>query len=270
MKPTCLFLVLVGLALAADTHAAGWELVWSDEFNYQGPPDPTKWSYEEGYLRNHEAQFYTRARPENARVENGLLILEARKEHFPIPGDAPNARGQKFAEYTSASLNTLGKFDFLNGRLEMRAKLPRGKGVWPAFWTLGKNIGQVDWPRCGEIDVMELVGKEPGEIHGTAHWQGNGQHESQGNQLHVEKTDADFHVYAVEWTPERIAFFVDDHLYNSVPVAKAGAGADNPFRKPQYVLLNFALGGDWGGEIDDTILPQQYLVDYVRVYREKK
>ena len=270
MKRQCPSLVFVTLMLVASIHAAGWELVWSDEFNYQGLPDPTKWSYEEGYIRNHEAQFYTRARPENARVKNGLLILEARKEHYPIPAGAQSTQGQEFAEYTSASLNTLGKFSFLNGRLEMRAKLPRGRGVWPAFWTLGGNIGQVSWPTCGEIDVMELVGKEPDQIHGTAHWKGNGHHESQGKQLSVEKTDTDFHVYAVEWTPERIAFFVDDRLYNSVPVEKAGAGTDNPFRKPQYVLLNFALGGDWGGEIDDTILPQQYLIDYVRVYREKK
>lgn len=251
-------------------RASERELVWADEFNYQGLPDPSKWSYEQGYLRNHEAQFYTRARPENARVENGLLILEARKDFFPIPVGTPNSQGRKVADYTSASLNTLGKFSFLYGRLEMCAKLPHGKGTWPAFWTLGENIAKVGWPLCGEMDVMELVGKEPDEIHATAHWKGGGGHEASGKQTHVEKTDADFHVYAMDWSPERIDFFVDDRLYQSVPVEKAGMGADNPFRKPQYLLLNFAVGGDWGGEIDDRVLPQQYLIDYVRVYREKQ
>lgn len=269
MKPCSWVLLLLGLTLVAALRGAEPELIWSDEFNYEGAPDPTKWSYEEGYLRNHEQQFYTVNRRENARVEKGLLILEARKENYRVPDGAQNTQGRQSADYTAASLNTLGKFSVQNGRIEMRAKLPHGKGVWPAFWMLGENIPQVGWPRCGEIDIMELVGKEPGWIYGTAHWRGPEHHEAQGNKLHVDGTDTDFHVYAVDWTPEKLDFSVDGKVYNSVPVSKAGEGADNPFRKPQYLLLNFALGGDWGGEIDDSVLPQRYLIDYVRIYRRK-
>ncbi len=251
-------------------YADGWELVWSDEFNGSGLPDPAKWGYETGFLRNHESQFYMMARAKNSRVESGMLVLEAHKEHLAIPAGAENRQGKESADYSAASLNTAGKFELLYGRVEMCAKLPHGKGMWPAFWMLGANIPQVGWPACGEIDIMELVGKEPDIVHGTAHWKGSGRHESQGEQTRVEKTDTDFHVYAMEWTADKIDFLVDEHVYNSVPVAKAGAGADNPFHKPHYLLLNFALGGDWGGEIDDDVLPQKYLVDYVRVYREKK
>lgn len=260
---------LLVLAFIASAKATEWELTWADEFDIPGLPDPSKWGYEQGYIRNHEAQFYTCGRLENARVENGFLILEARKESFAIPPGTPSAQGRAVADYTAASLHTQGKFSLTYGRVEMRAKLPHGKGVWPAFWMLGVDIPQVGWPACGEIDVMELVGKEPDEIHGTAHWQGDGQHQAQGNQIHVDHTDTEFHLYAVEWTPEAMAFSVDGRVYNRVPVAKAGAGMDNPFRQPQYLLLNFALGGDWGGEIDDRILPQRYLIDYVRVYRAK-
>ena len=260
---------LLALTLVASAGAAEWELIWSDEFNTAGLPDPSKWSYEQGYLRNHEAQLYTHDRLENARVENGLLILEAHKEPFAIPPGTPSAQGRQFADYTSASLHTRGKFSLTYGRVELRAKLPHGRGVWPAFWMLGVNFPQVGWPACGEIDTMELVGKEPDEIHGTAHWKGGGEHQAQGNQLHVDHTDTEFHVYAVEWTPEQIDFSVDGHVYNRVQVAEAGTGADNPFHKPQYLLLNLALGGEWGGEIDDGTLPQSYLVDYVRVYQAK-
>ncbi len=254
---------------APGVRAAEWEPVWSDEFNYQGLPDPTKWDYEDGFLRNHEAQFYTRARPENARVENGMLIIEARREHFPIPANSPNAHGRDFADYTSASLCTKGKQSWTYGRLEMRAKLPQGKGVWPAFWTLGEDIGKVGWPTCGEIDIMEFVGHDPNLIYGTSHYWANGKQASDGAHTTAELTHGDFHVYAVEWDRDKIDFYVDDHLYHTTRVDAAGPGADNPLRRPQYLLLNFALGGDWGGPIDDRILPQQYLIDYVRVFRKK-
>lgn len=270
MKRLALFCLCLGFCSGPVARAAQWELVWADEFNVPGLPDPLKWGYEDGFLRNDEAQYYMTARKENARVENGTLILEARKEHYQIPGNAPSAHGKTAAEYSSASLHTMGRFDLTYGRVEMRARLPHGKGVWPAFWMLGTNIPQVGWPACGEIDIMELVGKEPGWVHGTAHWKINGHKESQGNQLHVDRTDTDFHLYAVEWTPATIDFSVDGKIYNRVPLARAGADADNPFHRGQYLLLNFALGGEWGGEIDDRVLPQQYVVDYVRVYREKK
>ena len=260
----------VWLLPMSGVRAAGWELVWSDEFNYTGLPDPGKWDYEDGYLRNDEAQFYTRARRENARVENGMLILEARKEHFRIPAGSRYTRGREFADYTSASLTTRGKQNWTYGRLEMRAKLPQGKGVWPAFWTLGENVDTVGWTACGEIDIMEFVGHDPNLIYGTSHYRADGRDASDGSHVTTELTHGNFHVYAVEWDHEKIDFFVDDHLYHTTKLSDAGAGTDNPFRRPQYLLLNFALGGSWGGPIDDSILPQRYLIDYVRVFRRKE
>ena len=254
--------------------ADDWQLAWSDEFDYEGLPDPAKWGYEEGFIRNHEAQFYTDGRRENARVEHGMLIIEARKEHWDNPhyqdGAASDAASRRSAEYTSASINTLHKENALFGRMEMRAKLPSGKGVWPAFWTLGENIGAVGWPRCGEIDIMEFVGHDPRNIYGTVHWAGRtGEHQSSGGHTVIENLKDAFHVYAANWTPERIDFFVDDKKYHSVELDKAGSGEDNALRKRQYILLNLAMGGDWGGPIDDSVLPQRLEVDYVRVYKKK-
>ena len=258
---TFLWFTLVLVLMGSRAGGADWKLVWSDEFNYQGLPDPAKWGYEVGFVRNHESQYYTKARLENARVENGMLVIEGRKEHFTPPGhDA--------VEYTSASLTTLGLEAVQYGRIEMRAKLPQGKGMWPAFWTLGTNITEIGWPRCGEDDIMEFVGKDTNHIYGTLHFARNGEHASDGGKLELASPYDDFHLYAVEWSPERIDFFVDDHKYHSVDLEKAGQGGENPFRKPHYLLLNLALGGDWGGPIDDAMLPQKYLVDYVRVYRK--
>jgi beta-glucanase (GH16 family) len=253
--------------LATSAHAAGWELAWSDEFDREGLPDKAKWDYEEGFVRNNEAQFYTRARRENARVEAGCLVIECRKERFKLPKPA---QGRDFADYTAASLITRRKADWTFGRIEVRAKIPQGKGVWPAVWTLGADISEVRWPACGEIDIMEFVGHDPNHVHGTVHWGGRGsKHESSGGKLEAEKPFADFHVYAIEWRADRIDFFFDDTKYHTFPVDKAGAGPDNPFRKAHYLIINFALGGSWGGAIDDANLPQKFLVDYVRVYREK-
>ncbi len=247
---------------AIGARAAGWELVWSDEFNYQGLPDKTKWGYEEGFIRNHESQYYTRARPENARVENGLLVIECRKEHFQPANHAS-------VEYTSASLTTRNKFNWQYGRIEVRAKIPRGRGVWPAIWTLGSDIPRVGWPACGEIDIMESVGKLTNDIYGTLHYAVDRRHRSDGGKIVADNPAGDFHVYAVEWHTNRIDFFFDNTKYHTALIDKAGEGDDNPFRKPHYLILNFALGGDWGGPIDDALLPQQYLVDYVRIYKPK-
>jgi beta-glucanase (GH16 family) len=253
---------------AAPTPPPGYKLVWSDEFGHDpdGLPDPTKWSYEEGFIRNNESQYYTKARLENARVENGQLIIEGRKEAYSPPGDYAGL--PVMAHYTSAALETIGKADWQYGRIEVRAKLPAGKGVWPAIWTLGSNIHQIGWPRCGEIDIMELVGKEPGIIHGTLHYFVNGKHASIGHQLPVDHPEAGFHVYAAEWTPDRIDLFVDDQKYVSFNTSLADDNGQNPFRKPHYLILNLALGGNWGGPIDDSIFPQRMTVDYVRVYQK--
>lgn len=256
------FFFTIALLILTFNHveAKDWKLVWADEFNYQGLPDPAKWGYEEGFVRNHENQYYTRARLENARVENGNLVIECRKEHFTPANHAP-------VEYTAASLTTQNKESWQYGRIEVRAKIPHGKGVWPAIWMLGTNITQVGWPRCGEIDNMEFVGKEPNGIHGTLHYSVEGKHQSDGGMLETNQPFDDFHNYAIEWTPERMDFFFDSTKYHSVLLDKAGQGAANPFRAPQYLILNFALGGDWGGPIDDAALPQKFLIDYVRVYQ---
>jgi len=265
-----LFSALPQLKADDTTSPAGYHLVWSDEFSKDpdGLPDPTKWGYEEGFIRNHESQYYTKERLENARVEKGQLIIEGRKEEYHSAG--MTAMPGFLAHYTSAALETIGKASWLYGRIEVRAKLPAGQGVWPAIWTLGVNEKDkaVGWPKCGEIDIMELVGKEPGIIHGTIHYFVDGKHASQGKPLPVAHPEADFHVYAAEWTPERIDLFVDDQKYLSFDVRKADNDGQNPFHKPHYLILNLALGGDWGGPIDDSIFPQRMVVDYVRVYQK--
>ena len=272
----CLLSLALMCSILVPRHARAaedWQLSWSDEFDHEGLPDPNKWGYEEGFIRNNEAQCYTRARRENARVENGQLILEARKEHWPNPGyvagTEKGSQSREAADYTSASINTLHKENPLYGRLEMRAKLPHGKGVWPAFWALGENIGEVGWPKCGEIDIMEFVGKDLDWIYGTLHWFRDGKHPSSGGKVQVQGVDEVFHVYAVNWDPARIEFLVDDRSYYAMDLDKAGAGEDNAFRRPQYLLLNLAVGGSWGGAIDDSVLPQRMEVDYVRVYKKK-
>jgi beta-glucanase (GH16 family) len=240
-------------AKPAPTPPPGYSLVWSDDFNYEGLPDPAKWDYEEGFVRNHESQYYTRARLENARVENHQLIIEGRKEEY------------KNAHYTSAALITKGKESWTYGRIEVRAKLPHGKGQWPAIWMLGTSGG---WPAGGEIDIMEFVGKEPDFVHATIHYRKDGKHASNGKQLKVDQPWNDFHVYAVEWTPDRLDFYYDQTKYQSVPVSVADDQGQNPFRKAQYLLINLAMGGSWGGPIDDSLLPQKFVIDYVRVYQK--
>ncbi len=249
------------LVMLTRVHAQEWKLVWSDEFDSPGLPDSSKWDYEVGFIRNNERQYYTRERRENARVEAGNLILECRKEPYTPANHAT-------VEYTAASLITRNKAAWQYGRIEVRAKLPEGKGVWPAIWMLGQNISQVGWPACGEIDIMEFVGKEPGKIHGTVHYAMDGKHKSDGGRIPTAKPSDDFHIYAIEWSPDRIEFFFDDTKYHTVLTDKAGQGMENPFRKPHYLLINFALGGSWGGPIDEAVLPQKFLVDYVRVYSE--
>jgi beta-glucanase (GH16 family) len=281
MQPLKRRLVIGSLLLLAIPAWAGpWKLVWSDEFDKPGLPDPAKWEFETGFIRNNEQQYYTHERQENARVENGMLVIEARKEHYRNPAFDParndgrgNRRNREFAEYTSASLITRGKASWTYGRVEVRAKLPSGLGVWPAIWMLGSDIRQTGWPACGEIDIMELVGFEPGIVHGTIHTRkynhvtGKGK----GSQIPIADASEAFHVYALEWDKDRLDLFVDDHKYYSYP--NEGTGHDSwPFDKDQYLILNFAIGGEWGGAkgIDDAIFPQRYYIDYVRVYQKSE
>jgi len=263
----CLVLLACAQAVAAD----GWKLVWSDEFDKPGLPDPEKWAHERGFIRNNEAQFYTTNRQENARVENGKLVIEARKERFKNPGFDPKAKGrraQEYADYTSASLTTRGKAAWTYGRIEVKAQLPSGRGTWPAIWMLGTNRS-AGWPACGETDIMEFVGYEPGVIHANIHTSkyNHVKKTNKGNKLSVPDASEAFHVYAVEWFPDRMDFYVDDRKYFTY--ANEGSGVDAwPFDQPQYLILNLAIGGSWGGTkgIDDSIFPQTFLIDYVRVY----
>jgi beta-glucanase (GH16 family) len=255
-----------------DLTSADWKRVWSDEFDYTGPPDPKKWDYEEGFIRNEELQLYTRRR-ENVRVENGMLILEARREKTRNPAyKAGSDRWQEkreFAEYTAASINTLGRAGWQYGRFVVRAKLPKTLGSWPAVWMMGEDIRSIGWPRCGEIDIMEHVAHNPAVIHATIHQPGIGKpHMSKGGTIRIPDYGDAFHVYATEWYPDRLDFFVDDRKYFTFP----NEGPEKwTFSKKFYLLLNFAVGGAWGGQkgVDEKGWPQQYLIDYVRVYEKK-
>jgi len=275
-----LITIILFTTAVSTARADEWKLVWSDEFNESGLPNPARWNYEFGLLRNNERQFYTRARPENARVEDGKLIIEARKERWDDPAAAQagraGARGRRSrgsAEFTSASLTTQGKAAWSHGRIEVRAKLPAARGTWPAIWTLGTNIHQAGWPACGEIDIMEFVGFDPGVIHANIHTRKYNHVAKTGKGDHISIPDASeaFHVYAVEWDAEKMDFFVDEHKYFTYRNEGSGAAAW-PYDKEQYLILNLAIGGDWGGQkgIDDSRFPQQFVIDYVRVYQKPK
>ena len=272
MRPT--ILVAWVLLCAGGLQAASWKPVWSDEFSANGPPDPSKWTYEEGFIRNQESQYYTRSRPENARVENGMLIIEARKEQFPnarYQAGSENWQRKQFTEYTSASLTTEGKALWRYGRIEVRAKLPTGRGTWPAIWMLGLNHREAGWPRCGEIDIMENVGYDPDTINANIHTEAYNhiKKTNKGSKITVTRPYETFHVYAIEWTPEKMDFFLDDQKYFSFANEKTGAAAW-PYDQPFYLILNLAIGGSWGGSkgIDESIFPQRMEVDYVRVYEQ--
>lgn len=238
--------------------------MWNEEFDYTGLPDSAKWSYDTvgnawGW-GNHEAQYYTVARPENAWVEDGVLKITARKE----------AMGGK--EYTSARLVTKGKGDWLYGRFETRAKLPTGKGVWSAIWMLPTDWEYGGWPASGEIDIMENVGYDPDTIVASAHTRRY--YHSIGTQKNARfvcpDSYTDFHVYTLEWEPEEYRMYVDDTL--KFTFRNEGTGYEVwPFDKRFHLLLNLAIGGDWGGQqgIDDALFPHVFEVDYVRVYRKE-
>ena len=250
---------VVPAASPSPAPTGDWTLVFADEFETPGPLDPARWGYEIGYVRNDEKQYYT-SRSENVRAENGMLVVEGRREAY-----------QGYA-YTSASVNTRRGFELTYGRVEARAKLPTGRGTWPAIWMLGTNIDQVGWPACGEIDIMENVGFDPTRIHGTIHTAAYNHvaGTAKGASVTVPAPWEDFHVYAMEWSPDRVDIFVDGARYFTF--ANEGTGSRTwPFDKPMYLLLNLAIGGSWGGQqgIDDARFPHRYLIDYVRVYQRR-
>ena len=267
----CAVLLFACVSAKAQTNKAqptssAWNLVWSDEFNGSNgsAPDPSKWVLETGGggWGNQELEYYT-TRPQNAIQRDGNLVIAALKEKFTGPDGVTR-------DYTSARLKTQGKFGQTYGRFEARIKIPRGQGIWPAFWMLGEDIDKVGWPTCGEIDIMENIGKEPSIVHGTIHGPGYSGDRGIGDAFSLPDDPRfadDFHVYAVEWEPEAIRFYVDDHLYATRIPADLPKGTKWVYDHPFFLLLNVAVGGSWPGNPDATsTYPQTMRVDYVRVY----
>lgn len=238
------------------------KLVWNDEFDYTGLPDTTKWSYDVGGhgWGNNELQFYTENREKSARIEDGKLIIEAHKESF------------ENMDYTSARLVTKSKGDWKYGRIEVKAKIPKGKGTWPAIWMLPTVWKYGNWPSCGEIDIMEHVGYDPTVIHATIHTEAyNHKIKTQkAGQKKVDDAFTNFHVYAVEWSEEKLDFYIDDEVIFTYKNENTGYKVW-PFDIDYYLILNIAIGGDWGGlkGIDPDICPARMEVDYVRVYSDE-
>ena len=269
--------LLSGCCIACDPKPQfrprpGLTLVWSDEFSGKdgSSPDPSKWTYDigtgENGWGNHELEYYTN-RPENARIEKGNLVITAIAENFKSPDGATH-------KYTSARLKTQGRFAQTYGRFEARIKIPEGQGIWPAFWMLGADIPTVGWPKCGEIDIMENIGKEPrlnhGSLHGPSSIKPTSDLTSTFSLPSGAKYAADFHLYAVEWEPEVVRFYVDSNLYATFPSSDWPSGGQWVFNHPFFILLNVAVGGDWPGSPDaSSAFPQTMLVDYVRVYTKR-
>lgn len=242
-----------------------YQLVWADEFNTAGLPDSTKWNYNvggDGY-GNNEKQFYLEKSLENSFVKDGKLrIVALKKEH-------------QNSQYTSARLTTYGKYSLQYGKIEVRAKLPEGKGTWPAIWMLPESLRKKEetWPACGEIDIMEHVGNDPNMVHTTLHTKlYNHMHSTQIS--HFERLPDVFntsHLYSIEWEPDTIKFFIDNKLFFEAFKGQDGKDTSNegwPFDKPYFLILNLAIGGNWGGEVDDAIFPAEMQIDYVRIYQK--
>jgi beta-glucanase (GH16 family) len=252
-------------AQTARIEKQGWRLTWHDEFERKGAnhPDPSKWELEVGGggWGNNELEYYTQ-RIENSREENGLLTIIAAKE------DYSGADGVK-RSYTSSRLKTKTLFSQAHGRFEARIKLPGGKGIWPAFWLLGDDIGKTGWPSCGEIDIMESIG-DATTAYGTLHGPGySGSSGIQGKYVlsGQKKFQDDFHLFAVEWDPKIIRFFVDNVMYASKTAEDLPPKSNWVFDHPFFIILNLAVGGNWPGNPDErTVFPQTMQIDYVRVY----
>ena len=253
----------------------GFELVWAQEFDEDGAPDPEVWDFEEGFSRNEEAQWY---QPDNAFIENGLLVIEARRERVANPGFQADSKGwrttREFAEITSSSLRTRQSTDWLYGRFELRARIDIRPGLWPAWWTVGFAR---PWPAGGEIDMMEYY---RGDILANAAWKAPGgrwEPEWDSVRVPVEELAGDespeswasrFHVWRMDWNEDEILLFLDGRLLNTIDVTRTiNPDGTNPFREPHYMLINLAVGGTQGGDFSLTEFPARYEIDYIRVYQ---
>jgi beta-glucanase (GH16 family) len=260
---TKILIGLIVIALAGCHTAKESKLVWSDEFNSPGKPDTLKWNYDLGVGNpngwgNDELECYTNDE-RNARIEDGKLIIEARKDSL---------EGKPF---TSARLVTKKKADWLYGRIEAKAKLPFGKGTWPAIWMLSTEAKYGGWPSSGEIDIMEHVGYDSGVVHGTIHTEAYNhiKHTQKEGKITVNSVSSKFHIYAINWTDSKIDFIVDDNIYHTVTKGEGEDYKGWPFDQPFHLIMNIAVGGGWGGKegVDENIWPQRMEVDYVRVYQ---
>jgi len=268
-----LIVAVFKLSAQQDFSKEGYKLVWADEFNIDGKIDSTKWKFERGFARNQELQWY---QEDNAWCENGLLVIEGRKEDKPNPryreGSTNWAASRKNIEYTSSSVNTSGKHSWQYGRFVMRGKIDISSGLWPAWWTLGVAG---EWPSNGEIDIMEYYRKMllANIALGTdqkykAHWYSN---TKDIDQLGGKEWAAKFHVWRMDWDENAIALYVDDVLLNKVEMDKLNNRDKtglNPFKQPHYMLLNLAMGGINGGDLKGTVFPNRFEIDYVRVYQK--
>lgn len=242
-----------------------YKLVWSDEFEYIGLPDSSKWNYDIGGhgWGNNEKQIYLEKSLENSYVKDGKLHIAALKKTY------------ENMQYTSARLTTFNRYLIQYGKIEVMAKLPQGKGTWPAIWMLPETIRskEEEWPLCGEIDIMEHVGKDLNMVHVSLHSELYN-HIKNTQVTHFERlhdVSKDFHLYGIEWTTNSIKFYIDNNLFYEAKKGENGKVTTNegwPFEKPYYLILNLAIGGNWGGEIDDTIFPAEMQVDYVRMYQK--
>jgi beta-glucanase (GH16 family) len=265
MKTWIILLIAAIISITGCNQRSKRKLVWADEFEYKGTPDKTKWSYDLGDgcpnvcgWGNNEAEFYTND-VKNVRAENGMLIIEARKDS--LGGKA----------YTSTRMVSRKKGDWLYGRIEVKAKLPKGKGTWPAIWMLSTDWKYGGWPESGEIDIMEHVGYDPGVIHGTLHSASYNHVKQTQKEGKITITDVQdtFHVYAIEWEKDKVDFYVDELRYHTVTRIPTDDFNGWPFDQRFYLILNVAVGGNWGGKegVDENIWPQRMEVDYVRVYQ---
>jgi beta-glucanase (GH16 family) len=277
----CLISMMTSIIIAQQAGSSGnsnpsteLKLVWSDEFNKDGRPDPNNWTYERGFVRNQELQWY---QPENAQCENGMLIIEGRREHKQNPRYRADGRdwrqNREYAEYTSSSLTTRRLHSWMFGRFEMRGRIDTRPGLWPAFWTLGIKG---PWPSNGEIDIMEYY---RGVLLANAAWATEKRSVPKWDDTRKPITEFNdpnwsgkFHIWRMDWDAESIKLYVDDLLLNQVDLTKTINGDEegkNPFHQPHYIILNLAIGGKAGGDPSNTKFPAKFEVDYVRIYQKQ-